>query len=81
MSVQLGNIIANNVYREDDKPKYRRGNGVLFAINLLGIAVFLLTKAYYIRRNQQRDHAWNAMTPEVSYDLLQVLLGTKRLWF
>lgn len=75
VSVQLSNIIANNIYREDDKPQYRRGNGVLFAINLLGIVVFLLTKVYYIRRNQQRSRVWNAMTPEVSYDILYVLLG------
>ena len=81
VSVQLGNIIANNIYREDDKPQYRRGNGVLFAINLLGIVVFLLTKAYYIRRNQQRSRVWNAMTPEVSYNILHVIVSATGLSF
>lgn len=66
VSVQLGNIIANNIYRADDKPQYRRGNAVLFAINLLAIALFLLTKAYYILRNRQRSRVWDGMTPEVS---------------
>ena len=81
MSVQIGNIIANNIYREDDKPQYRRGNGVLFAINLLGIVVFLLTKAYYIRRNQQRSRVWNAMAPEVSYNILHVIVSATGLSF
>ena len=45
MSVQLGNIASSFIYRDDDKPVYRRGNMQLVAINLAAIAVFLLTKA------------------------------------
>lgn len=45
MSVQLGNIASNNIYRDDDKPYYHRGNSQLFAINIAAIAVFLLAKA------------------------------------
>lgn len=65
MSVQLGGIVANNIYRADDAPKYKRGNKVLIAINVLVICIFLFTKAYYVLRNRYRDKIWNAMTPEV----------------
>lgn len=66
MCVQFGNIIGNNIYRADDEPKYRRGNTVLLTINILGILLFLLTKAYYVYRNKERDRIWAAMTEEVS---------------
>lgn len=65
--VQLGNIIGNNVYREDDKPKYRRGNAVLLALNILGVLLFIGTKVYYILRNRHRERVWNSMTEEVSF--------------
>ena len=45
MSVQLGNIASSFIYRDDDKPYYRRGNRQLVAINFAAIAVFALTKA------------------------------------
>lgn len=45
MSVQLGNIAASFIYRDDDKPYYHRGNTQLVAINLAALVVFLLTKA------------------------------------
>ena len=45
MSVQLGNVASSFIYREDDKPYYRRGNRQLVAINFAAIGVFLLTKA------------------------------------
>ncbi|KAI5949011.1 hypothetical protein KGF57_005002, partial [Candida theae] len=64
MFVQLGNIIGNNIYREDDKPQYKRGNMQLFAITLALIPVLLLVKAYYVWRNKSRDKIWNAMTEE-----------------
>lgn len=67
MCVQLGNIIGNNVYRTDDKPKYRRGNAVLFALNILGILLFIGTKVYYVLRNRHRERVWNNMTEEVSF--------------
>lgn len=69
VSVQLGSVIGNNIYREDDKPKYRRGNSVLLALNILGIVVFIGTKVYYVSRNRYRDRIWAAMTEEVSLEL------------
>ena len=64
MFVQLGSIIANNIYREDDKPMYRRGNMQLFVITLILIPILLLTKAYYIWRNKSKEKIWNAMSED-----------------
>ncbi|KAI5868104.1 MFS general substrate transporter [Durotheca rogersii] len=64
MFVQSGNIIASNIYREDDQPLYRRGNRVLLGITVFNIALFYLVKGFYIWRNRIRERKWNAMTPE-----------------
>lgn len=63
--VQVGDIIAANIYREDDKPLYKRGNRDLIAINVLSISLFIFTKIYYVTKNKIREKKWNAMTPEV----------------
>ncbi|KAK6884880.1 putative transporter [Candida tropicalis] len=68
MSVQLGNIIAQNIYRQDDLPLYRRGNTQLFILELATIPVILLAKAYYVFKNRRRDKIWNAMTEEEKED-------------
>lgn len=83
MSVQLGNIIANFIYRDDDKPYYRRGNRHLFIINLLAIVLFLFTKAYYIWRNKQKERVWNALSKEEQQHYIKNtrLQGSRRLDF
>jgi len=63
--VQLGNIIAANIYVTSDKPLYHKGNTHLIIINVLVIFLFLFAKAYYITRNRLREKKWNAMTAEV----------------
>jgi hypothetical protein len=63
--VQLGSIISANIYRDDDKPLYKRGNSVLLAINVFVIFLFLGAKAYYVWKNNSRDKKWKALTPEV----------------
>ncbi|CAD1812810.1 Major Facilitator Superfamily protein [Candida parapsilosis] len=68
MFVQLGNIIGNNIYREDDKPMYKRGNMQLFAITVILVPILLLTKAYYMWRNKKRDKIWNSMTEEEKHE-------------
>ncbi|KAF1811307.1 MFS general substrate transporter [Eremomyces bilateralis CBS 781.70] len=68
MNVQLGGIISSNIYRDDDKPLYRRGNQVLIGINVLSICLFLFAKVYYVTKNKIRDRKWNAMTPEERID-------------
>ncbi|KAM0075123.1 hypothetical protein ACKRZS_012941 [Fusarium odoratissimum] len=64
MSVQSAGIIASNVYRKDDAPRYREGNKNLLAIIALNITLYLLTRTYYIWRNKSRDKIWDAMDDE-----------------
>jgi len=71
--VQLGGVIASNIYRQDDKPKYHRGNRQLIAINVLSILLFIIAKIYYVTKNKIRDKKWNAMTVEVSLPLVHFM--------
>lgn len=83
MTVQLGNIAAFNIYRQDDKPLYRRGNFQLFWISVALIPVLILVKVYYVWRNKSRDEIWNAMTIEEQEDYILNTTdeGNKRLDF
>ncbi|KAL9618581.1 MAG: hypothetical protein Q9160_006692 [Pyrenula sp. 1 TL-2023] len=71
MAVQLSVIISSNVYRDDDKPEYRRGNRVLVAITCLNIVLYAATKAYYVRRNRSKEKRWNAMSEEERSEYLK----------
>ncbi|VVT48690.1 uncharacterized protein SAPINGB_P001903 [Magnusiomyces paraingens] len=83
MFVQAGSIIAANIYRKDDSPKYRRGNRVLFGIGFVSLAILIGTKIYYVWRNKSRDKIWNAMTLEQQHEYRQNTTdkGNKRLDF
>lgn len=56
MAVQMGSVIDSNIYRDDDKPYYRRGNTQLVIINCASVALFLFTKAckIFLRREDGR---------------------------
>jgi len=47
------------------------------------IVLYLLTKAYYVLRNQQRDRRWNALSEAQQLDYLSISTdaGNKRLDF
>ncbi|KAI0887485.1 MFS general substrate transporter [Annulohypoxylon maeteangense] len=83
MFVQSGNIIATNIYRDDDKPLYRRGNKILLGVTVFNIALFYLVKVFYIWRNRVRDRRWNAMSTEEqeNYVLTTKDEGMRRLDF
>jgi predicted MFS family arabinose efflux permease len=83
MTVQLGNICANFIYRTDDQPLYHRGNQNLIIVNCLAIGLFLFTKVYYVLKNKKRDRVWNAMSPEEqrAYKRNTKLSGSRRLDF
>ncbi|SCU95707.1 LAFA_0G01772g1_1 [Lachancea sp. 'fantastica'] len=70
MFVQLGTIASSQIYRADDKPLYHRGNFQLFFISLALIPLLLLTKAWYIYRNRQKDQIWNAMSEDEKRDYI-----------
>ncbi|CAI7627922.1 unnamed protein product [Penicillium viridicatum] len=83
MCVQSSAIIASNIYRADDAPRYQRGNGALVGLCVSNIFIYLLTKVYYVWRNQSRDKKWNAMTDNEKANYLATTKdeGNKRLDF
>ncbi|KAH8171428.1 major facilitator superfamily protein [Sarocladium implicatum] len=83
MTVQTGNIVASNIYRDDDKPLYKRGNKILLAVCCFNIVLLYGVKAFYIWRNKKRDRQWDAMTVEERehYILNTTDEGMKRLDF
>ncbi|KAL9608115.1 MAG: hypothetical protein Q9167_007039, partial [Letrouitia subvulpina] len=52
MAVQTSNIISSQIYRNDDKPLYRRGNKVLLGIAAWNALLFTSAKAYYVWKNR-----------------------------
>ena len=64
MAGQLSAIISANIYRDDDKPVYRRGNKVLVAITCWNIVWYGVIKLYYVRRNRSKERKWVAMSEE-----------------
>ncbi|KAI5116802.1 hypothetical protein M0805_007014 [Coniferiporia weirii] len=84
MFVQASSVVAANIYRADDAPRYRRGNRTLIAISCINLIVlYPATKAYYIWRNAKRDRVWGAMTPEERDRYLETTtdVGNRRLDF
>jgi hypothetical protein len=83
ITIQLSGIASSNIYRQDDKPLYRRGNKQLIAINIATVVLYALAKAYYVRRNQWKKARWEAMSPEERAAYLETTSdqGNKRLDF
>ncbi|KAI0699337.1 MFS general substrate transporter [Cerioporus squamosus] len=70
MFVQAGGIIAANIYRDDDKPLYKRGNRVLIAITVMNIFLYLFTYLFYTGLNKRRERIWNAWTAKEQQEYL-----------
>ncbi|KAF3052732.1 hypothetical protein E8E11_010292 [Didymella keratinophila] len=83
MTVQAASIIAQNIYREDDKPLYRRGNKVLIAICAYNFALFIGAKIFYMAVNKKREAVWSSMSVEDKETYLATTKdkGNKRLDF
>ncbi|KAI5956682.1 hypothetical protein KGF57_003402 [Candida theae] len=83
MSVQMGAIIAQNVFREDDRPLYRRGLLQLWFVTLAAIPLLLLTKFYYVWRNKSKAKIWDMMSEDekMNYICNTTDDGNKRLDF
>jgi hypothetical protein len=83
MCVQASSIISSNVYRDDDKPLYRRGNKVLIAICAYNFALFIGAKVYYVSVNKKRERIWSSMSKDEKETYLQTTKdeGNKRLDF
>jgi len=83
MCVQASSIISQNIYRDDDKPLYRRGNKVLLAICAYNFVLFVGAKVYYVKVNRKRDAVWEGMTREEKEMYLETTEdeGNRRLDF
>ncbi|KAK9313196.1 major facilitator superfamily domain-containing protein [Lipomyces starkeyi] len=83
ISVQCGNIIAANVYRESDAPYYRRGNGILIGLNVLSMIIILAIRQYYVVENRRREKLWGQMDEDqkAEYAKLSTGLGNRQLFF
>ena len=86
MCTQLSGIIASNVYQDcecDESEAIHQGYRVLLALVCTNIAVYALTKIYYILRNRHRDRKWTGMTEEQRIDYIATTkdTGNKRLDF
>jgi hypothetical protein len=83
MFCQASGVIASNIYREDDKPRYQRGNRQLIAIVSGNIIIYLLVGLYYRWVNARRDKVWDSWTDEQreEYARNTEAEGNKRLDF
>ncbi|KAF2719843.1 phthalate transporter [Polychaeton citri CBS 116435] len=83
MCVQASSIIGSNIYRQDDKPNYYRGNKVLIALVCYNIAVFVGAKIFYVTVNRRRQRIWDSMSREEKDVYLTTTTdkGNKRLDF
>lgn len=80
MCVQASSMIGQNIYREDDKPLYRRGNRVLIGITAMNFFLFVGAKTYYVIVNKRRNKIWDAMSKEEKETYLETTSdkGNKR---
>lgn len=83
MFVQASVTVAANVYREDDKPRYRKGNRALIGITCLNIVAYVLVNRYYWWVNKRRAAVWDAWTEKEREEYLSTTKqeGNKRLDF
>lgn len=81
--VQLGNIVARNIYRVDDLPLYHRGNMQLFFLALAMFPILGLTRYYYVWRNNSREKIWQLFLAEEKEQYIRTTEdeGNKRLDF
>ncbi|KAF5556685.1 tartrate transporter [Fusarium mexicanum] len=83
MICQASSVISSQIYRDDDKPLYRRGNKVLLALVGWNVVMTVFIKGYYIWRNKTREEIWGAMSDEEKDVYLRTTKdeGNKRLDF
>lgn len=83
MAVQTSGIIASQIYREEDRPRYRHGNRTLLSLCCVNVVLYVATKTYYTWRNRHKERRWNAMTESQKATYLKQHKdeGNKRLDF
>lgn len=80
---QAAGIIASNIYRDDDKPLYHRGNVDLIGCAFGSIGACLAARYYYIWRNKQNKKKWDSLTQQEQEQYLATTKheGNKRINF
>ncbi|KAL9584597.1 MAG: hypothetical protein Q9212_002031 [Teloschistes hypoglaucus] len=80
---KLTAYLENQIYRDQDKPLYRRGNKILLGLIAWNIVLVIGSKAYYSHRNASREKVWQAMSQEEKAHYLTTTTdeGNKRLDF
>ncbi|KAL6362724.1 hypothetical protein LRP88_04028 [Fusarium phalaenopsidis] len=83
ITIQLSGIASSNIYREDDKPLYHRGNKNLVAITVGTIFAYAFAKGYYTYRNKSKRSKWNSLSTQEKANYLNNTndQGNKRLDF
>jgi hypothetical protein len=83
MTFQASTIISQNIYRQDDKPLYRRGNKILIAICVYNLVLMVAGRQYYAVVNRRRARVWDNMTKEEKETYLMTTTdqGNQRLEF
>lgn len=83
MFCQAGSIVASNIYRKDDAPRYHTGNKVLLAILAYNVGLYVATQWWYMYRNASREKIWSKMSLEEKKMYLETTKdqGNKRLDF
>ncbi|GAA6040653.1 hypothetical protein JCM8097_008088 [Rhodosporidiobolus ruineniae] len=81
--LHLQSIASANIYREDDKPEYRRGNRQLVIICVVAILQAPLCALYYRVRNRIKAKQFAALSEEEqeAYSSTTTTVGAKRLDF
>lgn len=80
---QAAGIVSANIYRDDDKPLYKRGNTDLIIVAFAAIAACVLARFYFIFRNKYNEKRWNALTVEEQEKYLETTTdeGNKKINF
>lgn len=83
MFVQAGAMVGANIYRDDDKPLYKRGNRVLIGICAMNIALYVFTYFFYRTINKRRERIWNSWTAKEQQEYLETTedQGNKKMNF
>ncbi|KAG6012368.1 hypothetical protein E4U43_007826 [Claviceps pusilla] len=83
MTVQMASIFSSQIYRDNDKPYYYRGNKILLGVLVWNVVLVIVLKAYYVLVNKRRDKIWLSMTREERVHYLATTKdeGNRRLNF
>ena len=83
MAVQLATILGTTVYRDHDRPAYRRGNRALVGLVCFNVVLYAGVNVNYVWRHRRRARVWERMAPAERVEYLDITTdeGNRRLDF